>query len=366
MVFLTFLIIPLIVCLAAWLLTNKITWKEFLVQIGIQLIVLGVMTWMILGSNTSDQEVWNGQIVKKWSAQVSCDHSYKCHCYQSCSNSCDSKGHCTQSCHEICQTCYEHDYDVEWRAKNNLEEVWYIRTIDRQGLREPPRWTSIQIGEPTSSTHHYENFIKGSPGSLFHKTELTEEELNSIPPYPIDVFDYWKLKRLVQIGVSVPDSKEWNEDISKISADLGFKKQVNIVVVLVKNKPADYFYTLERAWVGGKKNDVIAMIGLDGNNNIQWADTMSLSNEEFKVYLRNSLINLKSFNRGDVIQAIQENVDKFYTRKPMKDFEYLSAAVKPTKVQWVWGMIFGFLLSVGLSFFFYYQDPFGDDVRKWR
>ena len=59
--------------------------------------------------------------------------------------------------------------------------------------------------------------------------------------------------------------------------------------------------------------------------------------------------------------AIQENVDKYYVRRPMKDFEYLKSAVKPTYGQWVFGIIFGFLLSIGLSILFYRVDVFNEE-----
>lgn len=367
MIFLTFLIIPILVCFFAWFFTDKITWKEVAVQLGIQIIFIGIMSFLMLNANMSDREAWNGYVTKKWSEKVSCRHSYKCFCYTTCRNVCSGSGKtksCHQSCTEHCKTCYEHKYDVDWYAKNNIGESWDIDTVDRQGIKEPPRWTAINIGEPTSSLHSYENYIKGSPDSLFHKTNFTEEEVNTLPAYPDRIYDYWKLNRFVQLGTNFSDVKEWNEGISKLSGELGSKKQVNIIIVLVKDKPQEFFYTLERFWLGGKKNDVILIIGTNSSRSILWANVMSLSNEEFKVYLRNDILGLNYIDREKVLSTIKENVESKYIRRPMKDFEYLKESIKPTKGQWIAGMIFGLLLSFGLSIFFYYQDPFGDETNS--
>ena len=365
MIYLTFLIIPIIICFAAWFFTDKITWKEVATQMGIQLVLIGIISFLILQSNMSDREAWNGFITKKDSAKIHCRHDYKCHCYTTCHQSCSGSGKsrsCHQSCTEHCQTCYEHGFDVEWFAKNNIGESWDIDTVDRQGLREPPRWSAIVVGEPTSSLHSYENYIKGSPDSLFHKENFTEEQVNSFPAYPDRVYDYWRLNRFVTVDIAFPDSKEWNSEIAQLSGVLGSKKQVNIVVVIVKNKPQDYFYSLERFWVGGKKNDVILVVGTDDTKSILWAEVMSLSNEDFKVFLRNDILAINRIDRSKMLSAIQENVEKRYIRRPMKDFEYLKDSIKPTKAQWIIGIVLGTLISIGLSIFFYYQDPFGDET----
>ena len=362
MVFLTFLIIPVLICVFSWFLTNKITWKEFLAQILAINFIIGIMSILILNSNMSDREVWNGQITKKWTEKVSCRHSYSCHCVTHHSTSCSKRG-CHTSSYTVCQTCYEHSYDRVWRTENNIKESWGINTIDRQGLREPTRWTKIEIGEATSSLHSYDNYIKGSPDSLFHTGRINEKEVAGVPEYPDHIYDYWKLNRLITIGVNVQEKDLWNKQIATISGELGSLKQVNVLIVLVKGKSHDFYYTLERIWLGGKKNDVIPVIGLDADNNILWVEVMSLSNEEFKVYLRNDLLNLNILDRDKVILTIKDNVKNRYIRKPMKDFEYLKSLIKPTKGQWVFGIILGLILSIGLSIFFYYKDPFGDDAR---
>lgn len=375
MVFLTFLIIPLFVGVVAWIITKKITWKEALAQLVVQMVFIGIMVAVMLSSNMSDTEIWNGSITKKKRHEVSCSHSYQCHCVtkyrtkKSCSGS-GKKRSCRtyRESYQKCKTCYEHRYDVDWDIYNNIGEHWGISRVDRQGLREPPRFTSAKIGDPTSSRHTYKNYIKGSPDSLF-KTGFNDQLYQKkLPPYPMNVYDYHKLNRLVTVGVTVKDSKAWNEGISKIASELGPTKQSNIVVVLT-NLPQDYYQSLRRHWLGGKKNDAIAVIGVDANNTITWVEVMSLSNEEFKVRLRNGLMETGKISPAVTLPVIRDVVATHFKRKPMKDFEYLKSSIQPSKKQWVWGMVISFLLSIVLSLFFFYKDPFGDEDhgrRRWR
>ena len=88
---------------------------------------------------------------------------------------------------------------------------------------------------------------------------------------------------------------------------------------------------------------------------------MSLSNEEFKVRLRNGLLGTGQIDPEITIGMIRHVTSTHFKRRPMKDFEYLKSSIQPSLKQWVWGMIVSFLLSLGLSIFFYYKDPFGDE-----
>jgi hypothetical protein len=349
----------------AWIFTKKITWKEAAVQIVVQAALIGAFVGIILSQNMSDTEVWNGVITNKKRVEVSCSHSYKCHCYTTCSNSCSGSGSsrsCSQSCTEHCQTCYDHRYDVDWDIYSSLRESWSISRIDRQGLVEPPRWTVANIGEPTSTTHRYDNYIKGSPDSLFKTGQSNLTFQKKLPAYPSGIYDYHRLDRLVRIDHDMTgvDIKKWNAGISRISSEVGSSKQANIVVVITE-LPQDYFQALNNHWLGGKKNDAIPVIGVDKDSNILWVEVMSLSNEEFKVRLRNELMATNKLDPEVTLATIKQVVQSSYIRRPMKDFEYLKSSIQPTTGQWIFGMVLSILFSIGLSILFYFNDPFGDD-----
>src|SRR5690348_12909213 len=106
MVFCALLLIPLLVFICGFFLSQRITWREFGVQVAIQAVIVGIITLIVSCTSMSDVEVWNGYVIDKQKVIVSCSHSYSCFCV----NSCDKDNNCTQ----ICQTCYEHSNDYDW------------------------------------------------------------------------------------------------------------------------------------------------------------------------------------------------------------------------------------------------------------
>jgi len=363
MILLCMLLIPILVDLGFLIFGGRsFSIKKFLVDVGVQTIVMAGIAYGISWQNTSDTEVWNGRVTGKTREEVGCRHSYSCNCYESCSGSGNNR-----SCTTICQTCYEHSYDVDWDVQTSLNHTIGIDTIDRQGLDQPPRWTAVAIGEPVTITHGYTNYIKGASDTLFRHQGLEEKFKDALPGYPQHVYDYYRLDRLVTVGMSVPDGAQWNKDLSELNADLGHAKQVNAVVVLVKNQPDDYFYALEQHWIGGKKNDVVLVIDTDDSGKIQWTNTMAWTdNKIFQVALRDSITEIGTIDRVKIITAFKTNIAANFIRKPMKDFEYLSSTIKPTTGQWIFAMVFGLLMSIGMGIFLFKNDVFDEELRRWR
>lgn len=370
MIFLTMLLIPSIIALGFYLFSGKkITLSEFLIQNAIQLVVMGIVAASVGIGSTSDIETQSGRVASKSQERVSCSHSYRCNCYNVCST--DSKGN--QSCYEQCSTCYEHSYDYDWTIRTTNGESIDIHRIDRQGVNEPPRFTSTVIGEPTAVSHYFVNYIKAAPDSLFRKQGLVKKFENLIPPYPGQVYDYYRLNRLVLVNGAVAyNQNEWNNDLSELNADLGRKKEVNIIVVLTKNLPNEYFFALEQAWIGAKQNDFTVVINHDDNGVITWTQVMALTqNKLAEVVVRDSILKLGTIERTAILKAIREGVDAHYLRKEMSDFEYLKNSIIPSTGMWTFSFIFGLIISIGLSILFMnnnYDDSDEDRIisEKWR
>lgn len=357
MAYLFYLIPSMVILLFAWWISKEITIKEVLVQLLAQMALIGLMTFMIFHSNNLDTEVWNGVISSKERKVVSCSHSYSCRCRPVCTGS--GK---TGSCSTKCDTCYKHSYDVSWYAFNNIGESFTISRVNSQGTIEPPRWSSIRKGDPTSTTHSYQNYIKGNPSSLFRDQGLKSQFKGQLPTYPEKIYDYYKLNRLVSLGVSV-DKDLWNNKISEINGRLGKEKQVNFVVVLTKNKPTIYANALGQHWLGGKKNDVILLIDVNDSLEINWAEVISLTYPDFKVNLRNDINIVKTLSI-DVLDIAETRIKNSFKRRPMSDFEYLNAAVMPSTNQWIFGLLFSIILSLGLSYLFHKID-LDEKIRRW-
>lgn len=355
MIFLTLLIIPIIVIALFRFFSNSISWKETAIHFVAALIVTGVSAAACYYSNTSDTEVWNGVVREKKSEKVSCSHSYQCNCHPSCSGTGKSR-----TCTTVCSTCYEHSYDIDWNVYTSNGEVVSIDRVNRQGTDEPQRWSLVKIGEPTARTHSYENYIKGSPDSLFRKSGQMEVYKESILTYP-HVHDYYRMNRLLIESGPVADVASWNNGLSDINARLGSAKQVNAMVVIT-TKPRDYYFALEQAWIGGKKNDAVLVIGVDSGLHPVWVEVMAwVLDNKFKVLLKEEVLSLQSIEAGTTLPVFEKNITALYKRKPMHDFEYLKASIVPTTFQWTVSIIIGLIVTIGLGIYFHMADPFGDE-----
>lgn len=330
------------------------------------LVVIGII--YAGGSYTAmqDELVINGQVTSKERDEVSCSHSYKCHCRQVPYTYRDSKGKTHHSTKEKCDTCYDHPYDVDWLVHSNIDDTSRISRIDRQGINEPPRWTAVNVGDPYSKTQSYSNYVKASPNSIFNLGKYKNGELNLVPEYPIDIYDYYKINRVLAVSASIPNLPEWNNKLSEVNKVLGPKKQANVVVVFT-SKPLDFAYTIRDKWLGGKKNDILLVIGTKAYPKVDWVQSFSWTKHAMvDIKLRNDISDLGTLENVDyIMKIINDDVTAHYVRKPMKEFEYLKNAIEPSTTVIVWALIMGILVSLGTTWWCIRNDVFGDESRRW-
>lgn len=332
---------------------TTINWHEMGLQVVIVLLV-GFLLFAFAGfSQVRDVEIWNGQVTGKEQVQVSCEHSYQCNCVKSCSGSGANK-----SCTEICQTCYDHSYDWDWDVFTNIGR-FSIDRVDRQGVDMPPRWGEVQVGEPVARSHVYTNYVKAVPESLFNHEGATYAGLPPVPAYP-QVYDYYRVNRVLTVGVNLPNANAWNAHLSDILKELGPKKQANVTLVFVNTADQMYRHKLEAEWLGGKKNDVVVMFGVTDYPKIAWVDVMTfglnMGNERFHMTLKNNLFNLGELDQDKVMSEIQTQVMAYYDRPQMKNFEYLKDAITPPTWLLIVIFILEMALSIGLTVYFHLND----------
>lgn len=352
------LIVPVLIGLFGLIVSKgKVTLKEFLVQEGVVIIFIVIGYNIALHGATSDTEIWNGVIAKKWEGSGSCCHSYQCNPH---SCNCDSKGNNCSTCYD---TCYEHSSDTTWNASTSNGETAYYDGCNAPGSSPPGRYESIIIGEPTAIEHSYTNYIKGNPDTLLRRNGQAERFKGKIPTYP-SVYDDYRVHHFLAIGVNVPDAELNNARLSEINAVLGHPKQVNITIIIVNESDASYVEGLREAWIGGKKNDLVVVIGTPAFPKIAWVSVMSWTkNEDVKISIRNRLVTLPAFDGTQVMNIIGEEVRTNFVRRQMREFEYLLATLEPPA--WVCWLLFilGCLSSIGLTIAFWMFDPFGDSVN---
>lgn len=369
MAFLLLFIIPFVVAFATFLLgKHRVTLGEFGAHAFASIVVAGVSCAIIYHSNVADTETWNGSVTGKASVRVSCSHSYCCQWCQRCSGSGKNR-----SCHSYCcRTCYDHPYDVDWDVRTTIGTI-NINRIDRQGVNEPPRWTRVFTGEPVSRSKGYTNYIKAAPDSLFRDQGLIEKYQAKLPEYPGDIYDYYRIDRLVSVGVKVHEAKRWNEFLSEVNARVGAPKQANIIVVMT-TEDEKFYYALRQHWLGGKKNDIVVVMGVDPTGRpqhpkIEWARVMSWAQDDiFHVKLRDDLLNIAGFAEPErVLPIVELNVVEYFRRKPMADFEYLESSITPTVTQLVIALLINTLVSIGIAIFVVKNDfdsPIGRFGRR--
>jgi hypothetical protein len=351
------LVVPILIGLGGLILgKGKVTWKELLVHEAVVIVIIGAGYAIGIWGSTSDTEIWNGVIAKKWKGSGSCCHSYPCNPHPC---NCDSKGNCS-TCWD---TCYEHISDVTWNAITSNDETAYYDGCNRPGSSPPARWNSIVIGEPTAVEHSFTNYIKANPDTVLKRQGAKERFAAKIPAYP-RVYDHYRADRFLAIGVQVPDRQRLSARLSEINGRLGAPKQVNVTVIVVGEADQMYLEGLRESWLGGKKNDLVVVVGAPNYPEIAWAGVMSWTkNEEVKIVIRDRLLALGTFDGDKALDIIAEEVKERFVRRPWADFEYLKATLEPPAwAQWLLFFL-GLALAVGLQVYFWRNDPFGDERR---
>lgn len=356
------LFIPIVVAIVSKMIWHhQITFKELGASLLATIFIGSIVVAAGYYRDTADFEIISGTVLAKEKDRVSCEHSYSCNCYTTCSGS--GK---TRSCSTRCQTCYEHWFDYDWVVHTNIGRI-NIDRVNRQGTEMPPRWDAVVIGEPFSRYGFYTNWVKGAPESLFHATNVLGFE-KLIPQYP-RVYDYYRIDRAITTGkIKVPDLKRWSQDISIMSRELGPKKQANLIVIFVDTHDRRYVEAFKSHWLGGKKNDVVLLIGAPEYPKIAWTEVVSWTDQQlFKIQLRDAVMDLGTVDRVKVLSAAKSTIMSSYVRKPASDFKYLEDTIEPPLWVMVTAFILSLITSIGMTILAHRSDMFGDNYRyKYR
>jgi hypothetical protein len=364
--FFLLLLIPVIITAIARLkFAHVISWPEVGTQIVAVSLVLAGVWFAGTYSKTHDFEVWNGEVTGKQREHSSYQESYECMCTT------DSKGN------RSCSTCWRTIYTVKWYLETTIGDIHlaYDESRWRSVYNEPDpiQYINARVGEACSAEHSYTNYIKAVPESLFnmHSESELAQFADLIPEYP-RVRDYYHFDRVLTMGMGNSiNHDEWDSYLERYQKVLGNTHQVNTLVVIVNTADQMYRHALEQAWLGGKKNDVIVLIGSSNFPTIDWVDTITLGrnsgNELMTVEMRDNLMEIGTLeDHRVVIGSMVRTIEDKFDRKPMSDYEYLKDEIDPP----TWVIILAFFLSVALSIgatiYFMNTDHFGQDTYRSR
>lgn len=338
---LTFVI--MLVCFGISMYITRHDWKREWGVIATATVIPGfVALAVMLGgwyANVRDVNVLNGFVTSKAKEWTSCEHSYPCRCHKS--------GKST-----VCSTCYLHANDWNWALHTSIKRTVLIDRVDMQGNQEPKRFTRAQVGDPVSLTESYINYLKASEHSLFNDSKLLNKYSDRVPEYPSKVYDYHYVDRVITDKVALPDQDKWNQALADMVKTLGEKYQVNTIVIFTSVDQQDYYNAVRQKWLGGKKNDVILIVGTPNYPDITWVRVLSWTdNELFKVELQDDVYNLRKITTPDaVLTQMHDHIAKNYVRKEMKDFEYLKDEVSPEPEWYVIAVIIAFMVCGGMHY----------------
>lgn len=294
----------------------------------ISALILTAVFFLGVANQTHDVEILNGQITGKTRVHDSYVRSYSCNC--------TTTGTGTNA-RTSCQTCYEDRYTVTWDAQSTIGS-FRIDHSDSGSRRvyskpNPPFYDTIKPGDPAARRNSYTNYIKAAPDSLFSPAakELREQYASQIPAYPSEMYDLYKVDRVLPVGITVPNLAEWNQKLSLMLRTVGPRNQANAVIVLVNTDDPNYLYALRDAWVNGKKNDVVVVVGASKfPERATWVGVLAFTEREiFQVQLRDAVLALPSLTADGVIGAIENSIEGSYVRRSMEKFEYLATEIDP-------------------------------------
>lgn len=292
-----------------------------------------------------DVEILNGQVTDKKKVYNPRTEYYDCNCRNVTHSSGSGKNRTTYTSRE-CSTCTRIIPEWDWTVYTTVGKL-NIDRIDGRGKREPPRWTKVEIGESAACENTYINQIKGVRDSIFHyDKDLITQYKDKIPSYP-RVNDYYRYNRI--INTTEVDTRGWNDYINERLKTLGKEKQLNIIVI-VTDLDYGFFDALKYHWLGGKKNDVVMVIG-NKEGKVAWFGSTSLA-DGYKNQHLHAQLRMNSHGKTIDSQFLEEQVDiigKDFVRTPMEEFNYLTSESEPPSWIIILAIIVGVSASIGVS-----------------
>ncbi len=362
-----FFLVPILVMVVARVVFHhKTTIEESILQVLIPVALIAAIWYPTRYHGASDVELWNGEVIATIPEKRACPTGWRSSQDSFCTEydtrqvyageSCSGTGK-DRTCHSVYNTEYE--YDFPWERRYFIKtsfDTHEVRRIDRQGVKYPPKFSAVNVGDYAAAKNGYSNWLRAAAGNIYFEDGKVEEKYKDyLPAYPIKVYDFYKVDRLVVVG-DVTVDRSVNDKIGNILKELGPKKQMNIVMVVADASVLgqDYPYALRKAWFGFKKNDAVIFVGIK-DNVLQWAEVMSWSKQSlFNVELRDAILSQlnKPVNFDRILDDTKTIGLTTYERRSMKEFEYLKKDIPIPTLTIVMATLFSIFGSIGLAILF--------------
>lgn len=340
--FLVFLLPALFAVVAMKVIFKReITTREFFIHLGSSLgitVVIYAISFAFLYSSMADTQILNGMITNKFK------HTEICSEYSSCENyyiktktktRINSKGKLERYTETYKVFLYSTEFD--WYLQTSTDDNIKIKRVNDRGDVMPPRWNMAHVGDYSASTSIYINPLLSGDVSLFNTAAdsglYSDEDLKDIPDYP-EVYDYYRFNPV--INLTQHDVSFIRTELNKQMRTMGASKQANVIFVVIDSNinGDDFTKKLKQKWNGGKKNDIIIVVGIDKIKNITFLTSNSYAdgsgNELLHSTLKMRYIANESVLDLNEVRVIMSIIDDKFNRLPASEFNYMLTDVKPS------------------------------------
>jgi len=362
-------LIPTVIGLVMYFLSEKINLAEWIIGSVIAFVVAGIMHICAYVGMTSDQEIWSGKITQAVKHPFWVE-TYQVAIYRSqMYPSTDSKGHMTMKTKQV----FDH---YETRYRNH--DLYFDKSVDfgsGDGFTQ-----NINESEFNNITNKFESieavmkresgFFSGDPniyvshnktGYIIPATKL-KSWTNKVKASP-SAFSYDKISDSAPIYLYPSCNNMWESDrllgdagvkittlpFDQMNSRLGPRKKANVIIVGFNSADPKIGKMQEAKWLGGKKNDIVICYGyapLEGGiPNVCWTYCFSWTeNDAMKRNIE------KMFLEGPIddtiLPKLYEEIVKNYQQKDWTKMDYIT--VKPRHIHFK--ILIGIMLLVQGSF----------------
>lgn len=354
-------LLPILILITAhFLFPSKVTLMELGAAVAVSLLLAFGLYQFGRYAQMADTELWNGEVT---GTSKKVDYYY----YET--KSCDSKG-------ENCTTTVHEGHDMGWYVQSNIGQ-FTIDEIDCGSSSkmvclawypDPTRWTQVRLGDPVTAAHSYTNYVQAANNGLFYTdAESLDPEFAPELEYPIQVYDYYHVDRVLSEGVEVPGGlAAWNSRLEQILKTLGPTKQANVIVVMTNSPSQAYAQALMTKWEGANKNDIVVIAGFpDGTTKAgpAWVSVHSWAKEDLmNVVMRDDLLDNPEWwaSPNMLMPNLEKIITERFVRRPMAEFEYLADEIEPSMTALIIFAILGVLAGLGMAWWAINEDVFDE------
>ena len=214
-------------------------------------------------------------------------------------------------------------WDVESDTGSPYSEHTYVQA-------SPDIWDGAKVGEPFARNKWFINYQYVHKQSVLFDQDVRYE--GWLPEYP-DIIMGFRVNRCMS---NVVDCEELGRQLQIAHKRWGNQFQVNALVAVVHEKAVGFADALRAKWTGGKKNDTILVLYVDGDLKVTRVEVFgrSTSNKrnaeyaDFNLILREQAVRIGVFDEQKIVAALDSAL-QYFERENLDNYDFMANAYQP-------------------------------------